>query len=175
MSTASIEQNSVDTGDPSNTGHSDELLQIVTFRLATEEYGVDVMGVQEIILIGRMTQLPQVPAYLSGLINLRGHIIPVIDLRKRFSLLATKKTDQSRVIILNIESRTIGIIVDEVNEVLRVNRNRIEKAPATLVGNSEAYMQGLVRLEKKLFILLNPGQLAKEVAMLETLPNAASN
>ncbi len=128
-------------------------LQIVGFRLAGEEYGIDIMCVQEIILPGAMTELPQVPEFIRGLINLRGSIIPVIDLRMRFGLKVSDQTDDSRVIVTEVGNRTVGIVVDAVSEVLRISSSQIDHA-STVGTMGQAYIKGLVKLEQKLLILL---------------------
>ena len=100
--------------------------QIVSFRLANEEYGIDIMRVQEIILMGQITCMPEVPDYICGLINLRGHVIPIVDLRRRFRLPAAADNEHARIIVVNVNRQTIGIVVDAVNEVPRVNPDQAE-------------------------------------------------
>ncbi|NOX58752.1 MAG: chemotaxis protein CheW [Planctomycetes bacterium] len=140
---------------------ADDGLQLVGFRLADEEYGIDIMCVQEIILPGAMTELPQVPDFIRGLINLRGSIIPVIDLRMRFGLRVSQRTDASRVIVTEVQGRTVGIVVDAVSEVLRVSSDQIDP-PATIGNVEQAYIKGLVKLEHKLLILLEIEALLEE-------------
>ena len=132
-----------------------ELRQIVSFRLGRETYGVDVLHVQEIILIGPVTQMPNVPAHVCGLINLRGHVIPVLDLRVRFSLGACEKTEHSRIIVLNVGAKTVGIVVDAVEEVLRINANQIAALGHGVAGIGQAHIRGLVKFEDRLLILLD--------------------
>lgn len=139
---------------PSSRG-AGNVTQIVSFRLANEEYGVDIMRVQEIILMGQITQMPEVPDFICGLINLRGHVIPIIDLRKRFHLPCSDNTEDTRIVVVNLGSRTIGIVVDAVNEVLRINSEQIEPPPSSITGIDHEYIRGLVKLENKLLILLN--------------------
>ena len=122
MSTSTLEPPAVSDEGDSTSQDQEGISQIVSFRLSNEEYGVDIMHVQEIILIGQITLMPQVPEYVSGLINLRGHVIPIIDLRVRFGLEATDHTEHSRIIVLNVNKKTVGIIVDAVDEVLRINQ-----------------------------------------------------
>ena len=129
--------------------------QIVSFRLANEEYGVDIMRVQEIILMGQITRMPQVPEFICGLINLRGHVIPIVDLRKRVSLPAEEATEHTRIIVVNVYEKTIGIVVDAVNEVLRIGTDQIEPPPSSIAGIDHTYIRGLVKFEEKLLILLN--------------------
>lgn len=129
--------------------------QIVSFRLANEEYGVDIMRVQEIILPGQITKMPEVPDYVCGLINLRGHVIPIVDLRKRFGLPAAENNEHTRIIVVNVATKTIGIVVDAVNEVLRINLEQVEPPPSSIAGIDNAYIRGLVKFNEKLLILLN--------------------
>jgi purine-binding chemotaxis protein CheW len=129
--------------------------QIVSFRLANEEYGVDIMRAQEIIMPGQITRVPEVPDYICGLINLRGHVIPIVDLRKRFGLNAKPNDEHTRIIVVNVASKTIGIVVDAVTEVLRINAGQIEPPPSSVSGIDHDYIRGLVKLEDKLLILLN--------------------
>lgn len=136
--------------------------QIVSFRLANEEYGVDIMHVQEIILIGQITEMPQVPEYVRGLINLRGHVIPIIDLRVKFGLEVTEKTEHSRIIVLNVNKKIVGITVDAVDEVLRIKSDQIEPASVGLTGFGKEYVSGLVKFEKKLLILLSIEKIISE-------------
>jgi purine-binding chemotaxis protein CheW len=129
--------------------------QIVSFRLANEEYGVDIMRVQEIILMGQITKMPEVPDFICGLINLRGHVIPIVDLRKRFGLPVSENNEHTRIIVVNVNSRTIGMVVDAVNEVLRINDNQMEPPPSSVAGIDHSYIKGLVKFEDKLLILLS--------------------
>lgn len=143
--------------------------QLVTFRLSNEEYGVDIMLVQEIILIGQITQMPHVPSHVRGLINLRGRVIPVFDLCRRFGLGDADHTDDSRIIVLNVRKRTIGIMVDGVDQVLRLTPDQIESDRGGMSETGRKYVAGLVKLENKLLILLNVEQIAQEETGTPTL------
>lgn len=154
MSIDTIEQPSVQDAT-SSAANDDATSQLVSFRLANEEYAVYITHVQEIILIGPLTEMPQVPDYVRGLVNLRGHVIPIIDLRVRFTLPVHEPTEHSRIIVLNVHDKTIGIVVDAVDEVLRIHAEQVEPAPAGLVGLGQQYVSGLVKFEQKLLILLN--------------------
>lgn len=129
--------------------------QIVTFKLAAEEYGVDITKVQEIILLGDITRVPEVPEFIEGVINLRGNVIPIVDLRKRFRLKQIDRNEETRIIVVNVKSKVIGIVVDAVNEVLRIGQSEIEPPPATISGVGKEYLKGLVKLDKRLLILLD--------------------
>ena len=142
-----------------------DMSQLVSFRLANEEYAVDIMLVQEIVLMGRITRMPNVPEYLRGLINLRGHVIPIVDLCIRFGLRQTEPSEDSRVIILNVNQKTLGIIVDSVDEVLRIQADQVDSSSLGLAGTGREYVSGLVKFEKKLLLLLNVEHLLDEDAV----------
>lgn len=143
------------TADSAGTPREeDSVQQIVSFRLGKELYGVDVIHVQEIILIGQVTEIPNVPECVCGLINLRGHIIPIIDLRVQFGQAQCGRRDDSRIVVLNVGDKTSGIIVDEVEEVLRVRGDQIQSATG-MTGIGNEYVRGLIKLKKRLLIFLN--------------------
>jgi purine-binding chemotaxis protein CheW len=130
-------------------------VQLVSFRLAQEEYGIEITKVQEIILLGEITRVPQTPDYIKGLINLRNMVIPIVDLRLRFGLPQEEPTGDTRIMVINVHGKTIGMIVDAVSEVLRVARDQIVPPPPTVAGLGREYLTGLVRLEHRLLILLD--------------------
>jgi len=134
-------------------------MQLVSFKLGDETYGIEITKIREIILVGEITCVPETPHYIKGLINLRSSVIPVIDLRARFSLAENELTQDSRIMVLNVGQRTIGIMVDSVNEVLRVSEEQISPAPPTVTSLGNQYMTGLVRLENQLLILLDVDRL----------------
>ncbi len=154
MSTATMDAPKT-AADAAEAGHGTGLNQIVSFRLAEEEYGLDIMKVQEIILIGEITQMPQSPDFVRGLINLRGHVIPIIDLRKRFGFPDAARSESQRIIVVNVGKRTMGIVVDEVDQVLRVKAEDIEPPPTSVKGINHDFITGLVKRDKKLVILLD--------------------
>ncbi|MGQ9511807.1 chemotaxis protein CheW [Thermodesulfitimonas sp.] len=129
--------------------------QIVVFKLAEQTYGVDIGAVAEIIRMESITRVPRAPEFVEGVINLRGRIIPVIDLRKRFGLPEGEQTRQSRIIIGEIGGMTIGMIVDAVLEVLRVPTETIAPPPAVVEGVDVAYLRGIALWEERMIILLN--------------------
>jgi len=130
-------------------------MQLVSFRLAQEEYGIEITKVQEIILMGEITRVPQTPPYIKGLINLRSTVIPIVDLRLRFGLAQEDPTDETRIMVVNVAGKTIGIIVDAVSEVLRISHDQISPPPSTIAGLGRDYLTGLVKLGDRLLILLD--------------------
>ena len=137
-------------------------MQIVSFRLDQEEYGIEITKVQEIILMGEITRVPQTPEFIKGLINLRSTVIPIVDLRLRFSLNQQPQSDDTRIMVVNVAGKTIGIIVDAVSEVLRIANDQIAPPPPTVAGLGREYLTGLVKLDKRLLILLDIDKILDE-------------
>ena len=165
MSTATLDSPVQESGLSEPTG----TMQLVSFRLAEEEYGIEITKIREIILMGEITRVPQTPHYVKGLINLRSTVIPVIDLRVRFGLPEAELTGDSRIMVINVRGKMIGIIVDAVSEVLRITNDQITPPPPTVAGLGREYLTGLVRLEEQLLILLDIDKLLgqEETAGLE--------
>ena len=129
--------------------------QLVVFQLARETYGVEIGWVREIIAWQAITRLPGAPDFVEGVINLRGHVIPVVDLRKRFGLAAEVDPRRTRIVVVEVAPYTLGLVVDAVSEVLRVPEASIESAASVLSGVDVAYILGVAKLEGRLIILLN--------------------
>lgn len=129
-------------------------IQLVIFRLANEEYGLPITKVQEINRLVPITKLPQTAAFMEGVINLRGRIIPVIDLRKRFQLTVTDYAEDTRIIIVEVNGQTVGIIVDAVTEVVRLAAASVEPPPPSFMLDSQ-YIHGVGKMEDRLLILLD--------------------
>lgn len=128
--------------------------QLVVFELARETYGVDISQVQEIIRFQEITKVPKVPDFIEGVINLRGNVIPVIDLRKRFDFDEVEKTNATRIIVVEVEQYTVGMVVDAVSEVVRVNEDSIEP-PSNIIADIDTdYLSGVCKYSDKLIILL---------------------
>lgn len=130
-------------------------LQIVTFKIGKEEFSVDILKVQEIIRVIEITRVPRSPRFVEGVINLRGKVIPVLDLRKRFGLKSIEKDKDTRIIVVESSGRTVGLIVDSVSEVLRLNASTVEPPPEIVGGVDSEYVEGVGKLEDRLIILLN--------------------
>ncbi|MDL1889880.1 chemotaxis protein CheW [Nitrospirales bacterium NOB] len=135
-------------------------------RIGSEEFAVDVLSVQEINRIAEVTRVPKTPPYVEGVINLRGRIIPVLDLRKLFGLTGAKQTTQTRIVVVSVQSRLVGLVVDSVEEVLRVPKSAIEPPPSVGTMAGSEFTQGVGRIEDRLLILvdLNRLLLAREAA-----------
>ncbi|SFM61208.1 chemotaxis protein CheW [Methanolobus profundi] len=143
----------------SEKGSTDELLQMVVFQLGGEEFGVEIMKVQEIIRMPEITQIPQSPEFVEGVINLRGRIIVVINLDKRFNLVSKEEDEHSRIIVVEIGDHVVGMIVDSVNEVLRIPASSVDPAPELVMSNvSKEYITGVGKMDDRLLILLDLGK-----------------
>lgn len=130
------------------------ILQLVTFKLGTEEFGVDILKVQEINKMMNITRIPNAPAFIEGVINLRGKIIPIVDLRKRLGFREQPYDKSTRIIVVELEGLVLGFIVDSVSEVLRIPENTIEPPPSMVAGIESEYIEGVGKLDDRLLILL---------------------
>ena len=135
----------------------DRLIQLVGFVMGEELFGVDILMVQEIIREAFITPIPNSPEFIEGVINLRGSIIPVIDLRKRLGLLIDEKqSEDTWILILNIEDRVTGFIVDSVSEVLKIQKSTIKPPPNIVVaGLQSQYIDGVCKIDRGLMVLLD--------------------
>lgn len=131
------------------------ILQIVVAELAKEEYGIPIMQVQEIIKPPEITRIPNMPEFIEGIINLRGKIIPVVDLRKRFHLEKKEMTEATRVIVTNIEGSAIGLVADSVSDVIRLAQDAIDPIPSMMAQIDSQFISGVGKLDKRIIILLN--------------------
>ncbi|MCQ2597989.1 MAG: chemotaxis protein CheW [Treponema sp.] len=143
--------------------------QLVTFKLGEELYGVDIMDVKEIVKLQEVRLIPNAPFYVEGIINLRGEIIPIIDLHKRFRIQKTVTSEDdlqdAGFIILNIENNKIGIIIDKIARVVTVKGDEVREPPQMVSGIGTEYIEGVVRQESGYLIMLNSRKLfnAKEL------------
>jgi len=128
--------------------------QTVLFELGAEHYGLDIASVNEIIRMQTITKVPKAPFYVEGAINLRGKVIPVIDIGKKFGLKKTEETKNNRIVIVNVQDTTFGIIVDAVTEVLRIPTNVIDSVSDVINAGNSDYLQGIAKLPDKIVILL---------------------
>lgn len=129
--------------------------QCVVFELDTESYGVDIAAVEGIIKMQEITRLPQAPEFLEGITNLRGSIVPVIDLRKRFGMVEQEPTRETRIVIANMGGTKVGLVVDAVSQVIRIPEDAIEPPPQMSVTINSAFIKAVAKLENELVILLD--------------------
>lgn len=149
-----------------NEESAGDLLQLVIFQLGSEEFGVEIMQVQEIIRMPDITRIPQSPEYVEGIINLRGKIIVVINLDTRFGLELKELDDNSRIIIIEVGDSVVGMIVDSVSEVLRLPAANVEPAPEIIKAKIHAdYLRGVGKLDDRLLILLDLEKVLTEEEM----------
>jgi purine-binding chemotaxis protein CheW len=160
--------NSLNQVDKRTTVNGDEL-QLVSFNIGSEEFGVDILKVQEINRMVEITKVPQAPHFVEGVINLRGKVIPIIDLRKRFGLEVKEYDKDTRIVVVDINGTIMGMIVDAVSEVLRLPSNAIEPPPEIVTGVNAAYIKGVARLDDRLLIFLDLSKVidATELATIE--------
>lgn len=129
--------------------------QLVVFSLGQEEYGVDILQVKEIKRLTEITRVPNAPDHVEGVINLRGNIIPVVDLHKRFELGTVEATDESRIVIVNVQDITVGITVDAVSEVITLDESSLAPPPPLVAGIEASFIEAIGKLKDRLLILLN--------------------
>jgi purine-binding chemotaxis protein CheW len=136
-----------------------EKLQLVTFTLSGEEYAVDILKVQEINRMKDITRVPNAPYYVEGVINLRGKVIPVVSLRKFFGLPNEEDRTKQKIMIMDIQGTTIGLIVDTVSEVLRISSSIVEPPPPMTYSVTTEFISGIAKLEDRLIILIDMDKL----------------
>ncbi len=135
-------------------GATSKNFQLVSFTVGKEEYGVHIGEVQEIVRMPEITHLPQTQSFIKGVINLRGNIIPVIDMRERFKMESTVYNEMTRVIVVRISEKMVGMIVDTVSQVLEMSDADIEEAPDIISGLSKEYIEGIGKINDSMIIVL---------------------
>ncbi len=131
-----------------------EEVQLVAFILENEEFAVDIQQVREVLKLSKITPLPKSLDFVEGVINLRGEVIPVIDLRKRFGITEVKRDDESRIIIVEVSGNEVGLIVDSVTEVIRLPEDSIHEAPGSVAGARTDLIRAVGKKEDRLIIIL---------------------
>jgi len=132
-----------------------KLIQLVTFSIGEEEFGVNILQVQEIIRTMDITRVPRAPEFVEGVINLRGKVIPIVDMRSRFGLAHKEHDKYTRIIVIEIEMIIVGFVVDSVSEVLRIPASSVQPPPPVVAGMDADYIDGVGKLEDRLLILLD--------------------
>ncbi len=148
--------------------------QLVVFTLAGEYYGVNISRVESIIKMQPITAVPRAPQFVRGVTNLRGEILPVIDLCQRFGLSTDGASKETRIVVVDTQGTKIGMVVDAVSEVLHVSKDAIEPLSSMLATVDSAFIQGIAKVDARLIILLDLGKLlsSQEYASLQTISAA---
>ena len=147
--------NAIETQKPKGETGLKDLLQLVTFHLANEEFAVDILNIQGINRMVEITKVPNAPEFVEGIINLRGRVIPLICLRKRLGMPEREYDKSTRFIVVEINSRVIGFIVDSVSEVLRISSAITESTPPMISSIDSHFITGIAKLDDRLLILLD--------------------
>jgi purine-binding chemotaxis protein CheW len=153
----SVDENEID----------DPILQWVTYQLEHETYGINVMQVQEVLRITEIAPVPGAPAYVLGIINLRGNVVTVIDSRSRFGLPSADTDDNSRVIIVEVNGNVVGMLVDSVAEVVYLHQSEIDTAPSVNSDESSRFIQGVCNRDEQLLILVDVDKLLSDEEISE--------
>ncbi|ACB85002.1 chemotaxis protein CheW [Natranaerobius thermophilus] len=136
--------------------------QYIVFNLGDEEYGVEILQVQTIERMLDITRVPHAPDFVEGVTNLRGMVVPIIDLRKRLNLPEKEATDETRIITVKIDEVMVGMIVDSASDVVKVPQDAIEPPPSIIGGVESTYIEGVAKLENRLLILLKLSEVLKK-------------
>jgi purine-binding chemotaxis protein CheW len=146
-------------------------ISLVTFKISTEFYGIDIMEVREIIRNSEITPIPNSPDFVDGVITVRGEIIPIVDLSKRFHFEALEYSEEDEllkgIIVVTVEDMTIGILIDQVNRVITINPGQIQLPPQMISGIGAEYIKGVVKLEESLLVILNIRKLFSKRELME--------
>jgi len=129
--------------------------QFVIYQLAGEQFGVDIAAVESIIKMQEIAAVPQVPEFVEGVTNLRGEVLPVIDLRKRFEIPAADDSEEERIVVVEIDGQNVGMIVDAVTEVLTLDEDAIEAPSALVIGSSVDFITGIAKVEEQLVTIID--------------------
>src|SRR3989304_1822964 len=148
--------------------------QLVVFDLVPEAYGVDIGTVREIIRVQEITHVPNAPDFVEGVINLRGKVIPVVDLRKRFGIAPVDQTNDSRIVVVDIAGEDIGVMVDGVTEGLRIAEDTVETASSIITTADSYYILGIAKLGERLIILLDLEKVLSREGRVTLLGRSAS-
>jgi len=131
-------------------------MQLAVFKVGGEEYAVDIMRIMEIIRPQKVTRIPRAPGFVEGVINLRGKVVPVVDLRKRFDIGAEREeTKKVRIVIVRMGGRVLGLVVDEVSEVIYMKTDQVEETPDTVKGRDVEYLKGVGKVGERLIVILD--------------------
>lgn len=160
--------NNENTAQQESSAGSGDLLQLVSFHVGDEEFGLNILRVQEIIRIQPLTRVPNLPDYIDGVINLRGKVIPVIGLRKRLGLGKQSADKRTRIVVVDVHGQVLGFVVDSVSEVLRIHTDTVEPTPR-LGKVDRDFISGVGKLDSRLLLLLDLERLMSDTEMAEAV------
>jgi purine-binding chemotaxis protein CheW len=142
--------------------HTEEFIKLVSFILAEEEFGLDIQSVQEINRMVDITHVPNSPDFVSGVINLRGKVIPIINLRKRFGFSPKESDKNTRIIVVELSGMVVGFVVDAVREVIQIPKSITEPPPPIVAGIGSEFITAITKLKNRLLILLDLERILRE-------------
>ena len=154
---------SAGAGHPAVSGAAEEQQQFLTFHLGEEMFAIGILSIREIIEYGQLTEVPLVPSFIRGVINLRGKVIPVVNMRTRFHLHPVEHDANTRIVVMEFNQKIVGFLVDGVSEVLRIPASTVEPAPPVICGIGSEYIRGVGKLDDRLLILLDLDTLLSEM------------
>ena len=161
-----------DTAAAEGAGQAE--VQVVTFRLADEEYAIDILQVKEILMWTEVTRMPRAPHFIEGIVNLRGQMVPIIDLRKRLGLEQRDRTKDTRIVIADMGDEIIGMVVDAVREVTRLPQSAIAPPPSMIAGVGAEFLTGIGQVGERVLIMLDLSKVlrAEEIAAVRDVTGA---
>jgi purine-binding chemotaxis protein CheW len=142
-----------------------EIKQLISFTVGPEEYGLELLRVKEVIRMRQITWLPKAPTCVKGIINLRGDIIPIVDLRDRFGLASIEQTAMTRVIVVEVEGRLVGMVVDSASQVVRVPADQFAPPPSMLGETARGFITGVGKMDGKLIITIDADKILSSAEM----------
>jgi purine-binding chemotaxis protein CheW len=169
------DENIINISPSSNTVEDGAVVQLVSFMIDDSEYAVDILVVNEILRYPEITRLPNTPKFIRGVINLRGNVIPVVDVRVRFGFSKGGITDLTRIIVIDAKGKQIGLLVDNVYQVVRIPTANIDPPSEIITGVSEEFISGIGRFNDRLIILLRISHLIFLEDRVESVPRVSLN
>jgi purine-binding chemotaxis protein CheW len=142
-------------------GTTEQVKQLISFTVGAEEYGLELLRVKEVIRMRQITWLPKAPSCIKGIINLRGDVIPIVDLRDRFGLESVEQTAMTRVIVVEVEGRLIGMVVDSASQVVRVPADQFDPPPPMVGERTEAFITGVGKMDGKLILTIDADRILR--------------
>jgi purine-binding chemotaxis protein CheW len=152
-------------------GIAPDVKQLISFTLGAEEYGLELLRVKEVIRMRQITWLPKAPSCIKGIINLRGDVIPIVDLRDRFGLESAEQTALTRVIVVEVEGRPVGMVVDSASQVVRLPADQIDPPPPMVGKTAEGFITGVGKMEGKLILTIDSDRILSSEEMNQIASN----